>query len=173
MSKQIKQLVAETYKARFGSAEGGVLVDVRGVSSNQTNDLRASLAKKGIRLTMVRNNLAKGILDAGKMKGISQALSGASVLVYPTDSGVNTIQVARELVDWAKKLDTMQFKGAFFDGTFYDAKATVDVLSKLPTREEAQKNAITIVLSPGRKVAGLVDAIAKKLEAGETITKIA
>ncbi len=59
MSKPIKNLIVESYKKRFEGIEGAVLVDVRGVTSNDNNKFRHNLAQKQIKVTVVKNSLAR------------------------------------------------------------------------------------------------------------------
>lgn len=173
MSKPVKNLVTDAYKSRFGGISGGVLVEIRGTTSNATNDLRAALAKKQIKVSVVKNSLAKGILSDTGAKDLTKFLAGANALVYPAAEGVDTLAVARELVEWTKKIETLQVKGAFYDGVLYEGKAGFETLSKLPTRAEAQGNVVTLLLSPGGNISSILGEIQKKLEAGETIAKIA
>ena len=66
------------------------------------------------------------------------------------------------------------------DGTVFGPDE-VERLSKFPTREEAQAQAVQLILSPAQRLAGailapgsavaaLIKAIEEKLEAGETIS---
>ncbi len=166
MSKPVKNLISEAYKSRFGDINGAILVEIRGTTSNDTNDLRAALAQKNIKVTVVKNALAKSILGNTQAKDLSNFLSGANALVYPAGEGVDALGVARELAVWAKKIPTLQYKGAFYDGVLYEGQAGVEQLSKLPTRAEAQGNVVTLLLSPGSQLIGILDAIKTKLEAG-------
>lgn len=166
MSKPVKNLISEAYKSRFGGISGGILVEIRGTTSNNTNDLRAALAQKNMKVTVVKNSLAKTILSATDAKELSKFLSGANALVYPTAEGVDALGVARELAAWAKKIPTLQYKGAFYEGVLYEGQAGVEQLSKLPTRAEAQGNVVTLLLSPGSQIIGILDAIKAKHEAG-------
>ncbi|NDA94506.1 MAG: 50S ribosomal protein L10, partial [Betaproteobacteria bacterium] len=59
MSKQIKQLVVREYQKRFDGVEGGVLVEIRGLDAGTNNRLRTTLVDKQIRVTVVKNTLAR------------------------------------------------------------------------------------------------------------------
>lgn len=166
MSKPVKNLVSEVYKSRFGNIAGGILIEIRGTTSNDTNDLRADLAKKNIKITVVHNALAKSVLSNTAAKDLGKFMSGANALVYPAAEGVDALGVARELAVWAKKIPTLQYKGAFYEGVLYEGQAGVELLSKLPTRSEAQGNVVTLLLSPGSQIIGILDAIKAKLDAG-------
>ena len=176
MSKPIKNLITESYRSRFNELDGAVLVDIRGVQSNDLNRLRTDLNENGIRVTVIKNTLAKHAIVDTPMQGISNLLEGPSSLVYGGESVVN---VARQLIDLAKEIENLEFKGALMEGQIFGPDQ-INELSKYPTRDEAQAQAIQLILSPGRRLAGqitgpgskiasLIKTIEEKLEKGETI----
>lgn len=181
MSKPVKNLITEEYKRRFEGVTGAVLVDVRGMESNDNNELRNDLAGKSIKITVVKNSQAKRAFDGTDLEGLNEMIDGPSALVYPTTEDASVVTVARELIDWAKKLETLEFRGAILDGIKFGPDQ-IEALSKYPTREEAQATVVTLLLSPARNLVGAVNApagniagilktIQEKLEAGETIGK--
>lgn len=176
MSKPIKNLIAESYRRRFGELDSAVLIDIRGVKSNDVNRLRAGLSENDVKVTVVKNTLARKVFQGTAMQGIEDLLDGPNSMVYGGESVVN---IARQLVDLAKEIENLEFKGALMEGQVFGPDQITE-LSKYPTKEEAQAQAIQIVLSPGsnlagqivgpgRKIASLVKAIEEKLEKGETI----
>jgi len=182
MSKPVKNLITEEYKRRFDGVSGAVLVDVRGMQSNDNNNFRNDLAGKSIRITVVKNSQAKRAFEGTDLEGLNAMIDGPSALVYPTTADTSVVNVARELIDWAKKLETLEFRGAILDGIMFGPDQ-IEALSKYPTREEAQAKIVTLLLSPGRNLAGAIKApasniagilktIQEKLEAGETIAKV-
>ncbi len=183
MSKPIKNLIVESYKKRFESLGGAVLVDVRGVTSNQNNKFRHDLAQKQIKVTVVKNSLAKQAFKGTDLVPIGDLLEGSSAMVYPVGDDVTVVNVARELVALVKEIPTITFKGAYMEGITFGADQ-LDALSKYPTKEEAQatvvqilltpgKNLVGAVVSPGKKIASILKTVQEKLEAGETIAKVA
>ncbi|MFP4145611.1 MAG: 50S ribosomal protein L10 [Phycisphaeraceae bacterium] len=179
MSKPVKNLIIESYKQRFADVTGAVLIDIRGIEANENNTLRNGLAEKQIRVTVVKNSLAKKAFEGTDLESVDELLEGSAAMVYPTDGDVTVVNVAREMVDWAKKLPKLEFKGAIMDGILFGPDQVED-LSKYPTREEAQAQTVQLLLSPaqnlvgaitgpGKKVASLIEAIREKLESGEEI----
>ncbi len=176
MSKPVKNLITAHYKKIFAEVDGAVLIDIRGIKSNETNKLRTGLSKHGIKVTVVKNSLARRAFDGTKMSGISPLLQGPSAMVFGGDS---VVSVARELIAQVKEIPTIAFKGALMDGSLFQADQ-IEALSKYPTRQEAQAKVVQLLLSPaksltasilgpGRKIASLVKAIQTKLEKGEPI----
>lgn len=159
MSKPVKNLIIASYKKRFGQLDGAVLVDIRSVKSNQANQLRSVLAGKKIKVSVVTNNLARRAFADTKLAKIEEMFQGPSALVY---GGESVVDVARALIEVAKDIETLQFKGALMDGQIFSA-AEIDALSKYPTKAEAQAQAITLILSPARKIAGQIAGPGRKV----------
>ncbi len=181
MSKPVKNLIVDSYKKRFEGLSGGVLVDVRGISSNATNELRAGLVKKHIKITIVKNSLAKKAFEGGELQPLGDLLDGPSAMVYPISEDASVVSVARELIDAAKKLKALEFRGALMEGIVFGPNE-IEALSKYPTKEEAQAKVVQILLSPAKNLAGAITSPAKniasilktieeKLEKGEEIKK--
>lgn len=179
MSKTVKNFMMRDYQTLLEGVEDAVVVSIRGIPANDNNELRSSLAEKDISVTVVRNSLARKAFEGTKLENLSPIFEGPSAIAY---GGETVIDVARELVDWAKKVEALELKGAVLDGELYAGDEGVRRLSKFPTREEALADAVTLILSPGRNLAGaalgpganllaVVEAIKTKLEDGEEISK--
>jgi large subunit ribosomal protein L10 len=180
MSRPIKQLIIQEYKRRFDGVDDALLVDIRGIDANDNNQLRLGLLKKNIRVTVIRNTLAQDAFEGTGLAGLAPGLTGPTALCYGGESVVN---VARELVAWAKKVKKLDLKGAILDGEYFEGDAGVRELSKFPTREEAQAKVVQIVLSPGGNLVGaatapganllaIIKEIETRLEDGKTIEKV-
>lgn len=181
MSKPVKNLITETYRKRFVDLDSAVVIDIRGVASNDNNSIRCDLAQKQIKVTVVKNSLARTAFDGTGLAPLTDVLDGPSAMVYPVHSDVSVVTIARELITWAKQVPSLQFRGALMEGIVFTADQ-VDALSKYPTREEAQANVIQLLLSPARtlaaqvtspgaKLASIIKTVQEKLEKGEAIAK--
>lgn len=181
MSKAVKEAIMRDYTGRFAKEEfsDAMVISLRGVKGVDTTKLRATLAKKNIRVTVLRNSLAKKVLDKTALRPLSEFVDGSAALAY---GGQSVVEVAREIVGAMAKMPAIELKGAILDGQVFKGKAGVTELSKFPTREEAQANVLTLLVSPGRNIvgqlqgpgrtlAGLVKAIEGKLEKGEAIAR--
>ncbi|MEO1237275.1 MAG: 50S ribosomal protein L10 [Planctomycetota bacterium] len=183
MSKPVKNLIADAYKREFDGLTGAVLIDIRGVEANDNNALRTDLSGKSIRVRVVKNSLARNVFKGGDLEPLTDYLDGPAAMVFPVSEDNSVVGVARELIDWAKKLENMEFKGAVLDGMAFGPDE-IKKLSEFPTKEEAQAKVVQIlltpgqklvgsILAPGRNLAGILKTIQDKLEAGETIEKVA
>lgn len=179
MSKPVKEMMMRDYTSQLEGVDNALLVSIRGIDANENNRMRLDLKQKEISVTVIRNNLARHVFKGTGLETLDPLLEGPSALAYGAES---VVDVARELVKWAKDVENLELKGAVLDGILFEGREGVEQLSKYPTREEAIAQDVTLVLSPGRNllgaikgpgstVASLIKSIEDKLEKGETIEK--
>ena len=153
MSKQVKQMIINDYARLFDGLDDAVLVNIRGVDANATNEVRLGLAKKSIKMTVLRNRLARHAFEGSGLSGLTALLEGGNTLAY---GGESVVEVAREIVEIVKKVPNLGVKGAILDGELFEGEEGVKRLSAFPTRDEAIAEDVTLVLSPGRNLMGQV-----------------
>lgn len=179
MSKPVKEMLIRDYQDRLGDTSDALVVSIRGVSANDNNKLRQELASKDIRITVVRNNLHKHAFGETALGNLGPVMKGPTALAYGAET---VVDVARELVKWAREIEHLELKGAVLDGELFEGKEGVERLSKFPTRDEAIAQTVTLILSPARNLVGavkgpgsalasVVKSIEEKLEKGEAISK--
>ncbi len=180
MSKPVKEMMVADYQRRFADLEGALVVDIRGIGANENNQLRMSLEQQSVRVTVLRNSLAKKAFSGTSLEALGPVLEGPAALAY---GGESVVDVARALVEWARKIQNLDLKGAVLEGELYEGEEGVKRLSTMPTREEAQARVIQLILSPARNVVGaavspgsrllgVVKEIEERLEKGEAIQKV-
>ncbi len=153
MSKYVKGLLQKEIEQKFAEVDDFLVLDTRGISGNENNELRGILKGKGIHLTVVKNVLMRRVLEGKDMSSaVSLFLAGPCTVAYGGDS---VVDIAKECVDWSKKVECVQFKGAFVDGSVMDAEEA-EALAKLPSRSELQGMILILAQSPGATVAGSV-----------------
>src|SRR5688500_9803886 len=160
MSKRVKNLITRELAGKFKGVDGVAVINPRGIDANKNNALRRKLRNAKLRMTVVKNTLARravygeggaGAGDASKLKGFEKLLDGPSAVIYGEAS---IAQIARLILDEKKADDKLELRGIFFDGEIYEGDAGVEQASKLPTREEAVAGVLAALLGPGRKLAG-------------------
>jgi large subunit ribosomal protein L10 len=174
-------MILAEYKLRFQDVPDAILIDIRGINANDNNTLRLALAEKDIRVTVVKNSLACKAFAGTGLEALSSALQGPSAVAWGAES---VVDVARELVEWSRKVGELDLKAAVLDGELFEGEAGVKQLSAFPTKVEAQARVVQLVLSPGAavvgaacapgaRILGIVKEIQDRLEKGEAISKTA
>jgi len=179
MSKPIKDLVLAAYTQRFKGVDDALLIDIRGIAANDNNTLRLGLAKKNIRITVVKNTLVRKAFAGTGLEPLVASAIGPTAVAWGAES---VVEVARELTEWVRKLDQLELKAAVLDGELFEGEAGVKRLSTFPTRTEAQAKVVQLVLSPasnvvgaatapGSNILGIIKELQDRLEKGQPLTK--
>ena len=163
MSKKVKNLIEKELSNRLHDIDGLGVINPRGISALKTNLIRRRLREKGLRMTVVKNTLARRAVGDGKLKGFDKLLDGPSAVIYGK-AGISTI--ARFLLDEKKADEKIELRGMFFDGEVYAGDDGVKQVSKLPTREEAIAQLVGLILSPASNLSAAIKG------PGSTITSI-
>src|SRR5437764_7657719 len=162
MSKFVKNLIMRDVTAKFKDVEGVAVINPRGINATKNNNIRKKLHAKKLKMTVVKNSLAKKALAESKIKGFETLLDGPSALIYGEAS---VTAIARLLLDEKKADEKIELRGVFFDGEVYVGQKGVEQVSKMPTREEAIRTVLAAILSPARNLAGAIKSPGAKLGA--------
>src|SRR3954469_206862 len=149
MSKKVKSLIERDLKNRLGGVDGVGVINPRGINAIKNNQIRRRMHEKGLRMTVVKNTLARRATADSKLKGFDKLLDGPSAVVYGKAS---VSAIARLLMDEKKLDDKLELRGVFFDGEIYEGAKGVEQVSKFPTREEAVGQIIAALLGPASSV---------------------
>ncbi len=130
MSKVIKQMELSALKKTFDGVRDMVVMKVVGLGAIADNQVRLGLRKKGIRLQMVKNSLARRIF--GEMGiNLNTAWEGSTTVAW---GGTSIAGLSQEIATLVKKHDKfIKVKTAVADGL----ETPFDLALKMPTREEA------------------------------------
>ena len=163
MSKKVKNLITRQLGERFKGVESVAVINPRGIPATRNNQIRRKLRESKLRMTVVKNTLAKrAVGDDSKIKGFDKLLDGPSAVIYGQAS---ISQLARLLLDEKKNDEKLELRGIFFDGEVYAGEEGVKTVSTMPTREEAIGRIVAALMAPGSKLAGALKGPGGKLGA--------
>jgi ribosomal protein L10 len=176
MSKPVKELMTRELVKRFDGLTSVAICNFAGVGAVRTNEIRGRLREQGIRVTVVKNSLARKAFDEVGLGLAGGLLDGPCAVVYGGESVVN---VVRELLAIKKETPELTVKAAVLEGDVFPSEDEVNRLSKFPTRDEAISEVLGAVLSagsnlagcltgPGGALAGILKAIEEKQGGGES-----
>jgi large subunit ribosomal protein L10 len=150
MSKVIKQMQMDALKKDFNGVRDMVMLNIVGLDAIAENKMRLDLRKKGIRLQMVKNSLARRVFGDMGLKAADKAWGGSTTVAWGAGSVAELSKEIETLVKkYAKK---MTVKTAIADGQEVAFAAAL----KMPTRAEAIGRVVMLTLSPARRVAGQI-----------------
>ena len=153
-----KAIVAEVNETA-ASALSLVIADARGVASNDMTALRASARENRIDLRMVRNTLARRALEGTEYECVTDTLTGPSLFGFSMeDPGA----AARLFKDFAKENEEFEVKALAVGGQILGAEQ-LDVLAKLPTRDQALSMVMSVMKAPVTKLVQSMNEVPGKL----------
>jgi len=153
-----KAIVAEVNETA-ASALSLVVADARGVTSNDMTALRASARESQIQLRVVRNTLARRAFEGTEYECINEALTGPSLFGFSMeDPGA----AARLFKDFAKLNAKFEVKALSFSGKLMGAEQ-LDVLAKMPTRDQALSMLMGTMKAPATKLVQTMNEVPGKL----------
>ena len=156
MSKVIKQMQMEVLKNDFKDVRDLVVLNVVGLSAINTNSIRQTLRKKGIRLQVVKNSLARRVFRDYGIE-MQDAWAGATTIAWGSTS---VAELSKEVETVAKKHEKhIKVKTAVADGQ----EVSFELALKMPTRTEAIGHVLGLAMSPGSRIAAAMLAPAGSL----------
>lgn len=153
-----KAIVAEVNETAT-SAMSLVIADARGVAVGGMTALRQGARDNQVTLRVIRNTLARRALQGTDYECVNEALTGPSLFGFSMeDPGA----AARLFKDFAKDNAEFEVKALAVGGQLLGAEQ-LDVLAKLPTREEALSMLMSVMLAPATKLVRTMNEVPGKL----------
>ena len=154
------------------SSKGLFVVDYRGLSVKETQQVRRALREVGAQMKVYKNNIVKIALANAGLPSISDSLAGTCAYVFFEKDPVDAAKVIKEQ---SEKLKKMEFVGAIADGKALNAEEA-KAYADLPTRDELMAKLVYVIGSPlsgiaqvcagpARGLATVLDAIAEQKNA--------
>ena len=135
-----------------------VIADARGVDVSDMNALRSQARKENIELKVVRNTLAKKAFESTDYECVESILVGPSLFAFSMEDPGSA---ARLLKGFAKENDNFEIKALAVSGQLLH-KEQIDVLAKLPTRDQALGMLANIMLAPITKFVRTLNEVPTK-----------
>ena len=153
-----KAIVAEVNETAT-SALSLVIADSRGVTVGRMTALRKKARENQVTLRVVRNTLARRALVGTDYECVNDSLTGPSLFGFSMeDPGA----AARIFKDFAKENAAFEVKALAVSGQLLGADQ-LDVLAKLPTRDQALSMLMSVMKAPVTKLVQTMNEVPGKL----------
>ena len=130
-------------------ALSAVMADYRGGPVDSMTTLRQQARDAGVHVRVIRNTLAKRAFQGTEFECLSDALLGPNILAFSIeDPGAG----ARIFKEFAKENESFEIKALSVGGKVLPPDQ-IDVLAKLPTRDQAISILMSVMQAPVTKLA--------------------
>ncbi len=153
-----KQEVIDEVKAKTNEATTVVLFDYRGLTDNESKELRIKLREVGADYKVYKNTLMARAFDDLKID-VKESLEGPSAFAYGNDA----IAPIKVLADFAKNHPALVLKVGIVDGEISD-KEQLSKLAKLPSRDTLLTQLAGALIAIPKDLAIGLDLYAKQKE---------
>lgn len=134
----------EKVKGSIEASKGVFVVDYRGLTVKEAQELRRSLREAGAHMKVYKNNIVRIALKDAEMPDIDDMLKGTCAYVFYEKDPVEAAKVLKQEAD---KLKKMQILGGIADGKAITAEEAL-AYAELPSRDELLAKLVYVVGSP-------------------------
>jgi large subunit ribosomal protein L10 len=159
LTKSEKERIVSEVKEVASKASSLVISDARGMKVSELSEVRKNATQAGIHIQIIKNSLAKLAFEGTDFGCSDEALIGPSLFAFSFEEPG---AAAKLLKTYAKNFDNLEVKALVVEGQLLDG-AQIDILAKLPSREEALGLVASVLQAPVGKFATLLNEVPSKL----------
>ncbi|MCC8357491.1 MAG: 50S ribosomal protein L10 [Oscillospiraceae bacterium] len=140
-----KQAIVESLAQRLQAAQGGVLVDYRGINVAQDTELRRNLRAENVEYSVVKNTLTRLAMTQVGLDSLTDQLNGTTSLATSAEDPLAPLY---QITEFSEKMgDLFTIKGVFMEGKVLDAAETAE-LSGLASKDALYSKVLGTMLAP-------------------------
>jgi large subunit ribosomal protein L10 len=147
VSLEDKKAIVASVSEVASSAHSAVAAEYRGLTVAEMTNLRNKAREAGVYVRVVRNTLARRAVQGTEFECMSDGFVGPLVLAFAQEEPGSS---ARVMGDFAKTNDKLKIRLVSYGGKLLDP-SELDVLAKMPTRDEALAQLISVMQAPTAK----------------------
>jgi len=154
-----KKAIVADMNEQASVALSAVVADYRGLTVTEMTELRKLAREQAVHLKVIRNTLAKRAVEGTEYECLSDSLVGPTIIALSKeDPGA----AARLFKGFSKEHDKLEVRALAIGGKAYGAD-DIDVLAKLPTREQALATVAQLLQAPATKLVRTLNEVPGKL----------
>lgn len=159
MDRAQKAAFIEEVRGRFTEAPLVILTEFKGSTVAQMDQLRRACEAQGVYFQVVKNTLSKRAIDGTDLEPLAPHFKGNVGVLF---AGDDPIACAKLFQDQLKENKLLSAKAGFFEGEVLDASG-VEMVSKLPSREELLVSLLRTIQEGPRQILGVIRGPARDL----------
>jgi large subunit ribosomal protein L10 len=146
-------------KEDIQAADAIWIVDYRGLSVKQAEELRRRIRDKDASYKIYKNTFTVRALDELGLPSLGEVLQGPSAFVFVQGDPMDSAKV---LKTYAKETNVLKLKGGLMDGQALTA-AQVATIADLPSRDEMLAKLLGTMAGPLVGLVSVLNAVPQKL----------
>ena len=154
MDRVAKEQQVVELKEKLGKAMSLVVADYRGLNVPTVTGLRDLFRKDSCEYKVYKNTLVKRAIAGTPMEPLGKYLEGPTAIMFSWDSPSLAAKVA---TTFAKTQEKFKVKGAYFDGSVFDAQG-VEGLAKMPGKNELRATLLATLMAPAQNLVATLAA---------------
>jgi large subunit ribosomal protein L10 len=143
---------------KVSSSSVVLVAHYKGLTVAEITDLRVKVRNSGAGFKVTKNKLTQLALKNTLFEPISKMFVGPTAIAYSSDP----VAAAKVLAEFAKANEKLVLLGGAFGETLLDAPRVV-ALSKMPSLDELRATIISMIQTPARRIATLLQAPAGQI----------
>ncbi len=148
LTRQEKQERVQELKETLSAVNSLFVVENRGLTVNQVNELRSRIRAINARYHVHKNAIVRFAVKDTPMEELTEDLVGPNAFAYTAEDPVELAKILKEFV---KRHGRLSFKRAFIDGTVVTAEEAEQV-ADLPSKDELIAKLLYMLQSPIRRL---------------------
>lgn len=153
-----KMFMLEELKAMFGSSPDFIITNYKGLNSQEIEKLRRNLTKVSSKYFVVKNSIARRVLDQLDLKDLSKFIEGEVGIGFVGDA----IGASKAFADFSKAHASFKLSCAFIDGKIEGA-GRIKELAALPPRDILLGLVCSYMKSPITRFVGVLKGLLRNL----------
>jgi len=155
MPNLVNRMIVSELTSELEGVEGMLMVSFGGLTVEESEGLRSSLAAKGVQFRMIRNSLARRVLSEQGIE-LDEHLAGNTAIAY--GSAAAAIHAAHILTEKdVKKAGKVKIKAGLLDGRVLNTQEAL-ALADIPDRDTLHAQLVGVIAGPLRGLAMVLNA---------------
>ncbi len=159
LTKEQKRKQSDDLRAALDGISTLFIMENRGLSVNEVNELRSKIRKANASYKVVKNSVVRLAVADTQLQQLSEHLAGPNAFAYTSGDGV---ELAKILRDFAKEHVALSFKEGYLEGRILPAEQATK-LAEVPSRQELLTRLAYLLQSPLRRLAVALNTPVQKL----------